>query len=446
MATPNIYGELPPELLGDQRAIERQQKIAEALMAQGMAPLGAGRMVGNTFVPPHWAEGLAKLAQAYVGSEGVKKADAGMKDIGSRYSQMYADEIAKVMNLRSGSAPRPQQMSADDMAMIADQGGETAPTTQDVKPASQQQIIDAMIASKIPDFRKQGLTMMAQEPALALRREEGAENRAARIQERILSLEAAAQNAALSREERAARAKEAAELRREMQQNQFANQRDMARLGASLRTPPQPQPLVQIVGADGKPTWVERKDAIGKTPAGAGSKAESIAAGKAEIDRDVVTLKAALDQLKEGGGITSTEKGVIPNVGSWAANTAVGQTLGSMGGTTNQKARDVVSQARPLLLRSIMQATGMSAKNLDSNAELKLWLATATDPTKGYEANIEALNNIAEKYGSGGFMDKSTTAQPKKNSLSAEDAQALAWANANPSDPRAAQIKQRLGQ
>jgi len=51
-----------------------------------------------------------------------------------------------------------------------------------------------------------------------------------------------------------------------------------------------------------------------------------------------------------------------------------------------------------------MQATGMSAKNLDSNAELKLWLSTATDPTKGYEANIEALNNIAEKYGTGGFI------------------------------------------
>jgi len=78
--------------------------------------------------------------------------------------------------------------------------------------------------------------------------------------------------------------------------------------------------------------------------------------------------------------------------------------MGQMGGTFNQKSRDVISQARPLLLRSIMQATGMSAKNLDSNAELKLWLSTATDPTKGYEANMEALNNIAGKYGSGGFM------------------------------------------
>ena len=169
---------------------------------------------------------------------------------------------------------------------------------------------------------------------------------------------------------------------------------------------PKTEPLVQIIGPNGSPTWVERKDAVGKTPAGAGSKAEAVAAGKTEIDRDVITLKSALDQLKVGGGITSTEKGVLPNVGAWSANTGVGQTLGSMGGTTNQKARDVIAQARPLLLRSIMQATGMSAKNLDSNAELKLWLSTATDPTKGYEANIEALNNIASKYGSGAIMDQ----------------------------------------
>ena len=182
------------------------------------------------------------------------------------------------------------------------------------------------------------------------------------------------------------------------------------------------EPLVQIIGADGNPTWATRTDAIGKTPAGAGSKAETIAAGKTEIDRDVLTLKSALDQLNAGGGITSTAKGVLPNISAWTANTGVGQTLGSMGGTNNQKARDVILQARPLLLRSIMQATGMSARSLDSNAELKLWLSTATDPTKGYEANIEALNNIVSKYGSGGFLDKGTKPiQPAKPS-SAVDA------------------------
>ena len=176
-------------------------------------------------------------------------------------------------------------------------------------------------------------------------------------------------------------------------------------ISPTINIPRQVQPLVPIVGPDGKPVLVTREQAVGKTPAGAGSKAEAVEAGKTDVDKDIVTLKSAIDALNEGGGITSTEKGVLPNIGRWASNTGVGQTLGSMGGTHNQKARDVIAQARPLLLRSIMQATGMSARSLDSNAELKLWLSTATDPTKGYEANIEALNNIASKYGSGGFME-----------------------------------------
>lgn len=227
-------------------------------------------------------------------------------------------------------------------------------------------------------------------------------------QTRTLQAERMEQQRALQTE----RLQQQAELARQRSEDQRLSQAernqarmDMIRLAASLRPAPQVQPLVPYIGSDGKPVLGERKDAIGKTPAGVGSKAELVEAGKADVDKDVMTLKSAIDSLNEGGGITSTSKGVIPNLGRWASNTGVGQTLGSMGGTYNQKARDVIAQARPLLLRSIMQATGMSARSLDSNAELKLWLSTATDPTKGYEANIEALNNIAAKYGSGAFME-----------------------------------------
>ena len=41
-----------------------------------------------------------------------------------------------------------------------------------------------------------------------------------------------------------------------------------------------------------------------------------------------------------------------------------------------------------------MQAMGISAKQLDSNAELKLWLSAATDPTLDLQANKSALANL----------------------------------------------------
>ena len=53
---------------------------------------------------------------------------------------------------------------------------------------------------------------------------------------------------------------------------------------------------------------------------------------------------------------------------------------------------------RPALLAALMKATGMSAKQMDSNAELKLWLATATDPSLDVESNRRALAKIEQKY------------------------------------------------
>ena len=234
--------------------------------------------------------------------------------------------------------------------------------------------------------------------------EQAASARKDALATRLYEIEARAQDRNATREQKDMLAKMADATRRELAQMGF----DMRREMAANRPQPQVQPLVPIVGPDGKPRLVERKDAVGAMPAATGAKAEAVEAGKSEVDNAVVTLKSALDALNEGGGITSTDKGVLPNAARWASTTGPGQLLGTMGGTVNQKNRDVISQARPLLMRSIMQATGMSAKAMDSNAELKLWLSTATDPTKSYEANVEALNNIASKYGSGAFKEGKT--------------------------------------
>lgn len=216
-----------------------------------------------------------------------------------------------------------------------------------------------------------------------------------RGRQRLEEIEARAAEGRISRAEADARALQA--------------RREMAALIAQNRPIPQPQPLVQIMGPDNKPVWVERKDAVGQTPAGAGSQAESKAAGKADVDKDIVKLKDALDRLKEGGGITDTSKPAASNIGAAIGSSAIGQTLSGAVGSKNQSARNEMLMIRPSLLRSIMASTGMSAKQMDSNAELKLWLSTATDPTKDYQANIEALNNIAQKYGSGAILEKTAT-------------------------------------
>lgn len=138
-------------------------------------------------------------------------------------------------------------------------------------------------------------------------------------------------------------------------------------------------------------------------------KSEQVDIGRDLVNSVVITLKDYYDRLNAGGGVVNQERGALPNIGARIGASAIGQTIGGAVGTKNQNIRDSIEQQRPMLLRAIMQATGMSARQLDSNAELKLWLATATDPTKGYQANMDALNNLAELFGKGGFKNKSAS-------------------------------------
>jgi len=164
------------------------------------------------------------------------------------------------------------------------------------------------------------------------------------------------------------------------------------------------------------------------------------AAGTSDVDLAIGTLRDAYDRLEKGGGITSTAKGGLSNLSAAASSSGAGQAVGKMLGTNNQSARNDIAMTRPALLAAIMKSTGMSAKQMDSNAELKLWLATATDPTLDVESNRRALDKIEKKYLGGPSAN-----QPVVPKISAEDQAAIDWANANPNDPRAAQIKQLHG-
>lgn len=124
--------------------------------------------------------------------------------------------------------------------------------------------------------------------------------------------------------------------------------------------------------------------------------------GRENVSTVVAQLRDAYGQLKEGGGITDPTAGAMRNVGAGVASSGLGQATGRMFGTQNQSKRNEILMTRPALLQHIMKATGMSAKQMDSNAELKLWLATATDPTLDIAANMNALDNIEKTYGIGG--------------------------------------------
>lgn len=121
--------------------------------------------------------------------------------------------------------------------------------------------------------------------------------------------------------------------------------------------------------------------------------------GRSNVTETIAGLRDIYVQLKEKGAITDTANDELSNLSAGLASSSVGQSIGKMFGTEAQSLRNTIAQQRPILLQQIMKATGMSAKQMDSNAELKLYLSTATDPHLDIQSNIRALDMLEKLYG-----------------------------------------------
>ena len=225
---------------------------------------------------------------------------------------------------------------------------------------------------------------------------------------------------------------------------------DIARLAGSLKQPPapsitqivdptNPQQMISIDTRQYKGGGVGSVGVVGisgKEPTAA-VRESKVEAGKTELEDQLSTLRSAFTTLNEKRAIPSTDRNVASNVLSYIQGSGIGQVAGRMGGTKEQVERDVINSSKQRLVSAIKNATGMSSQQLNSNFELKTMLDSLSDVNLGYEASMRIIDNLENSYVKGAGMGKS--------SMSAEDKQALQWANSNPNDPRSAQIKQRLG-
>lgn len=123
------------------------------------------------------------------------------------------------------------------------------------------------------------------------------------------------------------------------------------------------------------------------------------AEGQRQISQVVTELGKAYDDLDKKGGAVNTKNSAYENLAAFTGNSPIGQAYGKVTGTDVQSTRNTIIQKIPALINAIRQATGMSAKNMDSNTELQFYLKMATDPTVDIQSNKRALNNIMNMYG-----------------------------------------------
>lgn len=141
----------------EQAALARQYKIAEAMQAQGMQSIAETPMVGQVGIQRSPLEGILKVVQSYLGSEGVRRADSQRKELGQRYAGELKSGIARYIegtNMQPGSVPE-----------IADESGGHggAPrSAADVAGAKRAAILEA-IGSNHPVLQQLGMAGMKQE-------------------------------------------------------------------------------------------------------------------------------------------------------------------------------------------------------------------------------------------------------------------------------------------
>jgi hypothetical protein len=162
--------------------------------------------------------------------------------------------------------------------------------------------------------------------------------------------------------------------------------------------PNDPTKMIKINSITGVPygySGAEPKAALRQEKADAA--AEKQAKAREGFATELDTIESNYNYLNEHGGITNPEKGALANIGSYLSQ-ATGPTLGAMGGTANQSARNTIEGARSRMIPMFKEATGMSSKQMDSNAELKAAKNTLTNPDADYASNMQAIAALKKAY------------------------------------------------
>ena len=98
----NVGGSnLPPEIIQQQQALNRQQQMAQLLMQQGQS-MPSGQMVSGRYVAPSFFQYAAPMFQSYMGSKLAEKGDIQALEMAKALRQQYANEAQQYQDLLRG--------------------------------------------------------------------------------------------------------------------------------------------------------------------------------------------------------------------------------------------------------------------------------------------------------------------------------------------------------
>lgn len=134
-------------------------------------------------------------------------------------------------------------------------------------------------------------------------------------------------------------------------------------------------------------------------PLTVGTKKQAV--GQSNVETTLGKMMEKYNRLDALEAIPSAKRGVLANAAAYAAGTAAGQEVEKVRATPAQTERDELKSLRRALLKDIMAATGASAKELDSNFELKSMLESLSDETMSIDSVRRIIADLSARYGKG---------------------------------------------
>ena len=413
MATTDLYSQLlnpaTPEIMG----LERQRAYARMLMQQSAQP--QGQMVSGQFVAPSWAQQLNAALNPVIGAYLSKGADDQALKLAKQLRQSYGEEVKQFRNLLQGQEAAPEK--AIEMAGPFGEG--VGPNNTDIPmpiaytPAraavapNPQAAYDFAASAMNPALQAIGLKNLTPE---AVTLSEG--------QKRFMTMpDGSLREVGTGGEKLTENQRNYIQAQKEGYQGTFFDyQRDLKKAGAS-----------NINLGDQKAfdnTLKLRSD----------FRSEPVYKGFQEIESAYGQINKGLDAKSPAGDLAAATKFM--------------------------KLLDPTSVVRESELAMAMSATGA----LDRLYNYAKMLTTGEKLTPNqrddfrtlanefYSTSYNQYNTKRDEYVGIAERNKlsveDVVGKPPKapnKAMSAQDQQALNWAKANPNDPRAAQIRQRLG-
>jgi len=139
--------------------------------------------------------------------------------------------------------------------------------------------------------------------------------------------------------------------------------------------------------------------AVPAQPVTVGTKKQVI--GQSNVENTLDKMMDKYNRLDALKAIPSAQRGIAENVPAYLAGTTFGQEVEKARATPAQQQRNELKALRRSLLKDIMAATGASAKELDSNFELKSMLESLSDETMDIDSVRRIIADLSARYGKG---------------------------------------------